>query len=157
MRDALLDNQLITQENKNSTAAGQAEGLRVPSPTLPCTCQPLLTKTKTKRHSGKTLTKTHINIKIGMHANPKRTVETQKREMQSVNIGRSQFSIVLQLGNIGDRESSPRLAEDKLDKLVELVRKRPSTKISGLGLLKYCENRMTGREEKKTTRSAQIK
>ena len=37
--------------------------------------------------------------------------------MQSVNICRSQFSIVLQLGNIGDHEGP--LAEDKLDELVE--------------------------------------
>ena len=47
-RDLLLENQLNTQENKNSTAAGQAQGLRVPSRTLPCPCQPLLTKTKTE-------------------------------------------------------------------------------------------------------------
>ena len=39
--------------------------------------------------------------------------------MQSVNRGRSQFSIVLQLGNTGHHES-PRPAEDKLDELVEL-------------------------------------
>ena len=36
MRDVLLENQLNTQENKISTAAGQAQGLRVPSRTLPC-------------------------------------------------------------------------------------------------------------------------
>ena len=39
--------------------------------------------------------------------------------MQSVNRGRSQFSLVLQLDNTGHHES-PRLAEDKLDELVEL-------------------------------------
>ena len=39
---------------------------------------------------------------------PKRTSETQEeRETQSVNICRSQFSIVLRLGNIGDHESPP--------------------------------------------------
>ena len=32
----LLGNQRNTQENKNLTAAGQAQGLRVPSRTLPC-------------------------------------------------------------------------------------------------------------------------
>ena len=44
MRDVLLENQLITRENKNSTAAGQAQGLRVQSRTLPC---PWLTETET--------------------------------------------------------------------------------------------------------------
>ena len=48
MRDVLLENQLITQENKNSTAAGQAQGSRAPSRTLPCPFQPLVTKTKTQ-------------------------------------------------------------------------------------------------------------
>ena len=45
MRNVLLGNQRNTQENKNLTSAGQAQGLRVPSRTLPC---PWLTETETE-------------------------------------------------------------------------------------------------------------
>ena len=47
MRDVLLGNERNTQKSKNLTAAGQAQGLRVPSRTLPCPCQPQLTETET--------------------------------------------------------------------------------------------------------------
>ena len=54
MRDVLLGNQRNTQKNKNLTAAGQAQGLRVQSRTLPCPCQPLLTEDKDKDKRQKT-------------------------------------------------------------------------------------------------------
>ena len=48
-RCAFGRNQRITQENKNTTAAGQAQGLRVPSRTLPCQTQRQTQRPEAKR------------------------------------------------------------------------------------------------------------